>query len=241
MGNRGFYGFSFHDAFPSFSESAREMPYIVPGLSVWYRAESIYQTNGDLITSWSDVSGNSRHLTAPSAKRPTFIANALNGYPAVRLFGGQYLQMPSGVSFGNDFTLFLLVRPATTLPIGMFETAPDQSNVIRNYSAGNFEWWNNNPMFALGLTNTNPIVLTFRISMPRSIVYYSNKTYVGTYAGEGLDGTVWTTPTFGSVSLGLYGYYSGDYHEILLYNRPLTDPETATIQDYLIGKYALIP
>jgi hypothetical protein len=240
MGNRGFFGFSHQDQSQSFYQPNLTFPQSVLGLFAWYRPETILQASGSPIANWPDSAGNAFDLTqVAEPKKPALITNALNGYPAVRLAGAQYLQMPTITGRIGDFvTMFLVIKPGSTTPVGLFDTAQNVNNSIRNYPAGNFEWWNANPSFALGLPNTNAIALTFRISVPRSVVYYRNRTAVGTYTGT-TGGVAWTYPVFVGINLGASGYYSGDYYEILLYNRTLDEVETTIIQDYLIGKYAL--
>jgi hypothetical protein len=241
MGNRGFFGFSFQDQSQSFYQPNLTFPQMVSGLCTWYRPETIMQSSGNLVSLWLDSSGNGLNLTqGTETKQPTLIGNALNGYAAVRLGGAQYLQMATITGkIGNIVTLFLVVKPTSTTPLGMLDTGPGQPDVLRNYSGGNFEWYGNNPVFPLSLPNTNPVVLTFRTSIPRSVLYYRNKTNVGTYTGTGSVGITWTAPIFGAINSGGAGYYNGDYHEILLYSRALEEVEIGIIQDYLIGKYAI--
>jgi len=55
-------------------------------LSAWYEADAGVTLSGDDVTAWADQSGNGRDLSSGTGS-PTFLANALNGRPAIVIDG----------------------------------------------------------------------------------------------------------------------------------------------------------
>jgi hypothetical protein len=241
MGNRGFYGFSFQDQSPSFYQPNLTFPQMVSGLFAWHRPELVVIDESTKIAAWTDTGFYKLDaIQTTDALKPTLVDNVLNGYPALRFSGGQYLQIPSlpTTMLGGFFSWFFVIKPTTTTPIGLFDSAPSQADSFRQQPSGSFEWWQSNPTASLALPNTNAVVLGFCCSIPRSIVYFRNVTKVGTYTGSGSNYR-WTTPVFGEINQSSSQAYSGDLFESILYNRTLNDSETMLIQSYLMGKYAI--
>jgi hypothetical protein len=58
--------------------------------SLWLRADDLELADGADVASWSDVSGNARHLDT-SVGTQTYYRNAINGRPAVRFEDDGYL------------------------------------------------------------------------------------------------------------------------------------------------------
>jgi hypothetical protein len=69
--------------------------------SAWYRAEDIDLADGGTLTSWADVSGNSRNLDAVSGTQ-TLVRNTLNGRSAVRFNNDGYVYASASAVQGDD-------------------------------------------------------------------------------------------------------------------------------------------
>src|SRR4051812_10751339 len=74
--------------FPTIDPAPPVSPTDIPGLVGWWRASSLALASGDPVASWTDESGNGFHwLQATPEAQPTYIANVINGQPAVRFAG----------------------------------------------------------------------------------------------------------------------------------------------------------
>src|ERR1041385_1943409 len=62
---------------------------VTNSLVMWLKADSLGLSNGDPVTNWADSSTNQNSASQQTlADQPTFVANAMNGLPAVRFDGG---------------------------------------------------------------------------------------------------------------------------------------------------------
>ena len=88
----------------------------VPGLKLWVRTESLVgQANNAALASWSDESGNGKHLTqAVAGSRPLY-KSSVGGAPAVYFDGGNGVLATAGNVFNTDqHTIFLVAQPVST-------------------------------------------------------------------------------------------------------------------------------
>ena len=81
-----------------------------PSLLAWYSASSLSSTltNGQAVTTWTDLSGNGRTANTPS-NTSTFLTNQSNGLPAV-LFNNSHLTISGHGLFGRRGVRRLQVR-----------------------------------------------------------------------------------------------------------------------------------
>lgn len=123
------------------------------------------------------------------------------------------------------------INSSSANPIGIFDSAPSQTNVLRNAPAGSVEWWNSSPAVAMGLTaNTwTHIVAVYRFATNRYIDFYRNGQLVSTTAGSTTTTYSWTTLRFGDINAGA-NRYTGKIAIIRIYNKALTVPEV--LQNY---------
>jgi hypothetical protein len=57
----------------------------------WWKADSLDLSNDDLVSTWTDSSGNGYSMTASGATRPTFKTSQFNGLPSLYFGGAQWL------------------------------------------------------------------------------------------------------------------------------------------------------
>ena len=68
-------------------------PASIAGLKLWFDAADLGLTDGALVSSWTDKSGQGYHLVGTGAQRPTYRTNVRNGKAVLRFDGtGNYLQ-----------------------------------------------------------------------------------------------------------------------------------------------------
>ncbi len=83
-------------------------------------AATVTKNVSDLVSSWTDLSGNGRHfLQATEANRPLWVANQLNGHPVIRFLQGtsQFLDCAPFLS-GTSASAELIMVVRSTLAQG---------------------------------------------------------------------------------------------------------------------------
>src|SRR5690606_21504923 len=78
-------------------------------LALWLMGGAGVTTDGsNNVTSWTDLSGEWRNAVQPiSGKRPSYVANAVNGLPALRFDGtDDFITAPGLTGNMDDFTVF---------------------------------------------------------------------------------------------------------------------------------------
>jgi parallel beta-helix repeat protein len=195
--------------------------------------------------------------TASSAIRDysTYRANATLGSGAQTPTWNLSGPLGGAYSFdGNDFltsptptptlplTFEFWVKPATSTPVGIFDTAPNVAAVLRNFPGGSVEWHSGDPSVSLGLTAGawQHLVLIFSFDTNRHITYYRNGVLNLTANGSASSGFAWSNPIrFGDINNGGAGTYTGEISEIRIYNRSLTASEVQKL--YVEGNASIYP
>ena len=179
-------------------------------------------------TTWTDLSGNNN--TGTLTNGPTFDSN--NGGSIVFDGTNDYVSNTMSNPGSMPITFEFWIYSNSSSPVGIFDTAPNTGDVLRNYSAGNVEWHIASPSIALGLsanTWTN-IILQFYFSINRKIEYYKNGSLITTGTGSTSSTYAWNSLTFGNINGGSAGWYSGKMSIIKIYNRTLS--ATEVLQNY---------
>jgi len=125
-------------------------------------------------------------------------------------------------------TIAMWVKPVSATPVGMFDSAPSQTNVLRNYPAGYVEWWNATPRVSLNLSadTWQHIAFVFRYDGTNRIMdYYKNGVLQTTASAAGSSTFAWTAFTLGNINGGSAGWYSGTIDEVQIFNRALSAME----------------
>lgn len=134
-------------------------------------------------------------------------------------------------------------------PVGIYDTAPDQANVLRNYQAGQVEWWNNSPEIALGLSASvwYNLTIIYSFNTNRKIDYYRNSVLVSSATGNTTaafawgqnpgDATISGAPSFGKINSGGDGRFGGRYAAIKIYNRNLSADEVRRNYNATKGRF----
>lgn len=75
----------------------------LPNLEGWYDAGTLGLSDGASVSSWTDLSGNARHLIQGTGSlQPLFKVSQLNGKPSIRFDGVDDFLSVTGVSFINS-------------------------------------------------------------------------------------------------------------------------------------------
>lgn len=211
-------------------------PTHLTGMLFWMDATSLALADGAPLASWPDSSGNGFDAT-PSAATAYYDATGINGHPAVRFgqSGVTEMKVSPGRTVG-DRTIFQVVR--TIGSIGAFATTQLQNTdpYLQTYSTGGTIHTYTTPDLDSGVPWSG---------VGQMVTLWCNTSAHAHWLE--VDGTqvtsAWTPGSssayfqLGANSLAPYGM-NGWIGEVVIYDRTLTDPERAQVQDYLATKWA---
>ena len=231
-------------------------------LAIWLESTSVASLDDSAtedkapIQNWYDINPQAitkyNALQTTGTKQPTYSAGAINGLPAVKFDGIDDDISLGSLSAGSNISLFFVIKPTTSHVEGLFDSAPGQPYVFRNYcdfgcpTDGQFSWWNNGsmPSVSLGLSATKPAIIyietTFNsgTSTPRTIAYYKNGTSTSNVSDTNNNGIAWASPRIGSINTN-YVLYNGIIGEIVIFSRTLKPEERDSITSYLGKKWGI--
>jgi hypothetical protein len=231
--------------YPSFPSSGFAGPASLSGLLLWTRGDVVTQAS-NVVSSWTDKSGNGNHLAAIGTAQPTYVPSdaQYGGQPSISFNGANnFLKTASALTYGA-FTLFMAMRADGVVTGFLFNRAagPDYlygttgNTTSVNYAGGGS---------AYNLTagwSTN--------ATPRTIA----RSFDGTHAGDSLEinGVAQSLTSVSAGNPGTTGvndivaimanntgatFTSGTVAEVILYNRSLAAAEKANVTAYLRTRY----
>lgn len=228
---------------PSFS------PLSISGLQGWYRGDETSVT-GALVDSWTDKSGNARHLLGTGAARPTLVASALNSLPGLQFSGAQEL-LTSGtfsVSTVSVFTVFRatangVVYEHATAFLGSHSTLlyTNQGPSLGIIRAGGSSY--KNRAASWGADGANRIV-----RQEFGGTHATNKMFINGTAQSLTDGAATGDPgTAASTAVKLHVGASngvtlpltGHIMELLVYSTVLSAGDASRVEAYLGSRYGI--
>lgn len=222
------------------------------GLSIWLKADAgtSSSTNGALLTSWNDQSGNGVNATQSdpsSTPRPRFVTNAMNGNPAIEFNGGGRFFNINYSSLGSDYTIITVVErfDANTLRyvVGVQSTTPRGMHL--GYSSNTNLRFGENAAAA----NADVTVSGYNASTETPCVVMGEYPSVNSRTVTEIKNAVTSSTTDNDVtsspgmSNGVIGRgfgaqgINGYVAEVIAYNRQLSSSEKANIYTYLSIKY----
>ncbi|MGC3959930.1 MAG: glycoside hydrolase family 76 protein [Verrucomicrobiota bacterium] len=226
------------------------------GLVAWFRADSLTNlADGAAVALWPDASGNGCDASQPlAANRPTFVANAINGQPAVRFNAANSAHLLFARPVQDDFTIVILFRSTQGISTGVnFWEGAGLVNGERSGSVGDFGLALNsqgrilagvgNPDTTIssgtGFNNGSFQVVTFRRVRSSGLTQlYLN----GALVASGVGGTQsLTAPSY--LVLGgqgvLNNFLTGDLAEVRVFGTALSDADRLGHERVLRSQYGL--
>jgi hypothetical protein len=221
------------------------------GLNLWLRSDFGVTTNSSpSVAKWTDLSGQANDASqSVTTNQPTLVPNLINGYPAIR-FNGQFLQLPSGFTFANNFhcgMIFIVARPtavsagARIIDFGN-GTASDNLTLQMPSSTG-LSLYVLNGSTSSNLTATNCINLgqdTLIEGFATQFFHTENISVNGTIQAAGalnaLNGITRVNNYIGQGSGG-GNYFQGNIAEVMVYNYYNDATTLRNIESYLLQKY----
>ena len=220
------------------------------GLRLWLRADKGVTVDSSSFR-WADQSGNNAHATQASASsRPTVVANAVKGLPAVRFDGvDDHLMFTSNIDGLSALTMILVSSSAQnpTDNLAGVEKAPLMWGEYSSWGSVYLSPYQSSVHFRFGTGEANNWQVYKR---PQSIgTNYSLSTAIkdGTLERLFVQGqevyrrNAPNAKLKGISSAGRVGrgnkYFAGSVAEVLVYARALSDSERAAVEAYLMSKY----
>ena len=214
------------------------IPTDIAGLWGWWKADAISGSDGELIETWPDSSGNARDLTPGEA---TLETNELNGLPIMRFDGiNDYFDMPSLAALTAG-TVFLLVKisadpPGTDEQTGLWRGGSHVEAVHYPYTDGNiYDGWGSTVRKNTG--NPALTLASWRTYCVRSATNDWTSFLDGTqHFTTGTNTVGFTaTPAFGG-SVAPY-YLQGDAAELFIFDSALSVGDRQSMEAYLTSKW----
>ena len=209
------------------------------GLVLWLAANNITGlADNDSVAQWDDFSGENNHATqATGGSQPTYKTGILNGQPSVRFDGSSdFLNVVMAQS--PPYTVITVCRtPANDGSVRPWIGQPpllakwsQASRWIKGYtpSGGHFIEYTD-----AAYIDSNVITsLLLNPSGTSSQLYFNG----GYKAGASI-----THSSISNFDIGRspHGYYSGDIHEIIIYDHILSAINRGAVEKYLSDKYGI--
>lgn len=232
--------------------SAQSPGGVSQGLHIWLKADAGISSpgNGMPVSSWIDQSPNGNSATQNNAaNRPTFVSNAINGYPAVRTDFNKFLNVNLSGITNQSYTIFAVTQRQSgwigQFIIGQIGTSPHAAlNVgYQTQTRLRYQQYGNEVRVSAPTYDPNTEVPTiifaeFNEAAGKSISCVrdgalssaaNNSTTKYSFTGQGVIGQ----------AISASNYFTGYISEIIVYNRVLTAAEKREVQTYLSVKYGL--
>ena len=232
------------------SNAVRPDDYIildVPGLKLWVRVESLKTlANNAVVGSWSDESGNAKHLVqAVAASRPIYKSTG-DGSPAV-LFDGinDVLASASNVFATNTHTIFLVARPlvtATNDAVGTGTVTDGDVLLMVGYAdrmrGHTWRVGNANPPTD-GVTPLHPNAFAIFEQEVTATDLFLRVTGALDASRALVGGLVGASKPVYLGSRNNSWFFNGYVRALLVYEGNPTGPQKTAIRDYLISSYGI--
>ncbi len=225
-------------------------------LVVWLKADAISGlSNSAPISLWPDLTGNGFNaLQLLPANQPTFVTNAINGFPAVRFNSANSTYLWFYRPVQDDFTMIFVYRSSQGISTGInFWEGAGLINGEQNGTVSDFGISLNangqilsgvgNPDTTIhsgtGFNNGLPHVVTFkRIRSSGVLALYVDSTLVATGTGGTQSLSAPNCLTLGAQAV-LNNFLNGDIGEVQIYNAALLDADRLALERALKCKFAM--
>lgn len=212
-------------------------PSDVESLFAWFRGDSINQSNGTTIQTWSDKSGNNRHFNQSNTNwRPTFRTSMLNGMPGVEFNGHDNRMHTDSWTNQNQPNTVFVVYYNINVDATPYDGLSDNTGRTSGYF-WNEKWYmfaGSDFFFDIGKASGYTGIITSVYNGSNSIIYENGEEKATGNAGtNSCDGF-----TIGSRWDGEYPL-NGGILEYIYCNDALSSKERRGIERYLCKRYGI--
>ena len=209
---------------------------------LWYDADQLGLVDAASVTTWADLSGNSRTMTLPGGKTaPTFrLTGGANSKPAVEFeqFGNTVLQTGTWTEIVQPLHIFIILeQKGWAASRGIFAL----------HSTSGSSWLlqiGTSPEVVLRSTTSGPSITEITLGSPHLAELFMSGAASTAIVddGEPLTGTVGTV---GMDSFTLGALYSGGNNsevtvsEVIAYSAEMTGADLTSLRNYINTKYGI--
>jgi hypothetical protein len=212
-----------------FSDSNAQIP---AGLRLWLKADQGIQINGSTVSKWVSSASVFAEQQATDSQ-PTLVSNAINGKPAVRFGGAQYMVCSSVYPVAQDYTVLYVVQ---------LSNLGATNNVV---SGNSHAIYSNPPRLLHGDFSTQALSSIALSTKPAVVtVRFTQNNQFGSVRVNGFpeDSAYVGTNTDSALYLGAFlkgNFLVGDIGEVMLYPRALSSAECIQAEDYLLNRFGI--
>ncbi|MCQ2605173.1 MAG: hypothetical protein MJ204_01355 [Bacteroidales bacterium] len=229
-------------------------PFDIDGLSAWWCADSVKQDSGAKISVWHDLSEANVSANAIIVEyAPTLVKNVeyLNNHAVLRFDGNDYYDCGNVLNVGSlGITVFSVSM--STKSTGCYYAKAIKGGGRYRY----FLIHENNLGFTTQITNTKGVIGKLKLNKYDILTATINKSVGYSYLFQNEEGLfaeqIGTFNNFSSnynFLIGAYNnssgsvppyenlYLKGDIAELIFYDRPLSNIERQSVENYLRSKY----
>mgnify|MGYP005840254249 CR=1 FL=1 len=211
-------------------------------LELWLDANKLGLSDGNPVSTWSDLSGNSNNATQGTASnQPIFNTNAINGLPALTFDGGNdFLEADNKINVTKATLFFVMNKTGAG---GGFETFFMSDNHLILASSGEWGAWYGSTKSAGVAFNTTFRTLTHLQdgTSPNNVTGFfttdgaNRNDITGNASFHGAN----TSTVIGRNGTATDQFFEGNISEIVYYGRALNLAERIVVNSYLGNKYGL--
>lgn len=230
-------------------------PTEIDGLSAWWCADSVRQESGTPVSLWNNLANTTESVSQSVADySPTLVKDVaeVNNHSVLRFDGNDYLDGGDIMNIGTYGKTIFVLGLSTTKNATFIAKASESATTYR-YS---LMYVDNNLRFLLQIGN-NKFFNDGKVSLSKYHIYSAEISILDCFSklyqdNKGiLQKEIVSTNNYVSKYNFLVGafnnkeggippenyYLNGDMSEILIYNRPLSNIERQTVENYLRSKY----
>lgn len=226
-----------------------EAPPPSAGLALHLDASAAGSAPG-LLERWNDRSGRGAHVVqSDAARRPTLVADGLNGKPVVRFAGEQYLDGPAVLPADcREFTFAVVWRRTDALGAAVVcEQADDgpgrRASLLTVNERYGFNGQNNDQHDLLPYAGGQWNMTVMTVLKNGMVRLWHNDARGGTGASAQVDATLLKVGSrcfrLGAKAIDGGERLRGDIAEALVYNRALSFAEVKSVNEYLAERWGV--
>lgn len=227
---------------------------------LWLRADQgVTASTGGVVSQWLDQSGMGHHAGNSSGDGPVLISNAVNGRPAMRFAGFNWLSLSGSVITSDRYTIIAVVNDTrqdgsfreiisnwsfsntlTSVFMGTTSLDPEGPGTTRARLTDDVGGANQGQQGVGAITQRGVHFIMTGISRETNAEVYQNRALIAgreTPISARNFSTPWVIGRQGPIS----EFWVGDIAEILVYNRDLSRCELDLVYDDLNARYATAP
>ncbi len=211
-------------------------PIDIAGIQFWYDASQLALANNDPVASFTDLSGNGRHLLQTTASyKPTFLTNRQNGLPGVVSDGVDDYMQSAPFTLNQPTHYFVVAKVNTTTATALFDgSAAFTTRFGVNAGVGG-AWFLYSGAFGGPATTGVDSSLTHLYA----VLSDGASSKISVDGGSAFTGNAGATNAGGVniFSVPGAGHMGAEIYEFIGYNAEITGANLTALQSYLAAKW----